>query len=286
RKTKFQQEGGFNLHLAMQDIMKNADPEKTPVILFATDEDESMVYIPKRMKNHAYPELEFYYRLTESPYAANLILTPYSLITNYKFDTVTRPTVKQARAYQGKAVISDGRDRLVILNETPAEQTNNPYLDAMALAVEGKINLKNGVKNPLGYIKRSFLSHVLTPATAFIVVETKQQEEDLLALQEKILKADAEQENGPSLAEPSLGALLLTVCLYLLISKKRKRCVLYEKNANCITTACLKTPFCEIARFIQSFKTRPVDTEPALGDQPTDSHRERRGRLRGLFKRL
>lgn len=219
-KIKIEKQGGFNLSLAVKDIIKNAGDEKVPIIFFVTDNEDDRIISPKQIRNYASPESENYYRLN-----SDFSLTPYSLFTNNKSADVQQPIINNVVSYNGSAVVNDGTDKLIVLNEEIPERESNQYLEAAALAVEYKINMKNGVKNPLSYIKKSFLSHILTPSTAFIVVETKEQEEELLKLQEEILKKQELMESN-NLSEPHTGALAVLVCLYIVFARVRsKRCL-------------------------------------------------------------
>ena len=203
-KLKFTSEGGFNLNLAVKDVFLNADKNKIPIIIFVTYKQENKILLPKRSVNYTSPESDYYYELNPS-----LRLIPYSFYTNYKLKSVNEPIIRDASSFEGVTVINDGTDKLVILSEPVSPLTNNQYYNAILLAAENKINIKNGVQNSLSYIQKSFRSHVLTPSTAFIVVETKEQEEELLKLQEEILN---------SMSEPAVIILIipiLFICLYM-----------------------------------------------------------------------
>ena len=222
-KTEIVQEGGFNLGLSMKAALRDADYNVTPIILFVSEAADDYITFPKNTSDYETPESPFFYRLTEGDYGA-AILTAYSFATNARAGVVPEPALYEVASYNGRAVINDGEDKLVILDGAIPEPTGNQYLDALALAAEHKINLKNGIKAPVSYIQKSFISHALTPSTAFIVVETKEQEEQLLKMQNDILAA---QESGDSrnLSEPNIiilaaAALVMFVLLY---ARRRRR---------------------------------------------------------------
>ena len=226
-KVKIEQiikrEGGFNLSLAMKAALKNSNGSATPIIVFVSEAADNSITFPKSTRDYETPESLFYYRLSESNRGA-ATLTAYRFSTNARMGVLSEPRLLDVVSYNGRAVINDGEDKLVVLNgeETP-ESTGNQYLDAMALATEHKLNMKNGTNPPVSYIKKSLSSHMLTPSTAFIVVETKEQEEALLDMQENILNAQ-ESRDGQSLSEPSIVVLIAaSLLLFLLLYLRRRR---------------------------------------------------------------
>jgi len=213
-------EGGFNLNMAIRDIIKNADGEKTPVILFVTDKKEEQILLPGKLINYASPESPYYYRLS-----SQTRLTPYSLFANTKKQVVFEPIINPVASYQGHSVVNDGTDQLIILNETIPETSDNQYLNAIALSAENSINAKNSVRNSVRYIQKSFASHILTPSTAFIVVETKEQEEALLKKQEEILAQQEANETAKNLSEPHVLITVLFICLFVIANKRKDKFV-------------------------------------------------------------
>lgn len=217
--TDIDTEGGFNLDLAVRTILKDNDPDEIPIIIYLTPKEKDEIIRPSKVRDYLTPESEFYYELLYDN-----ILVPYSLFTNTNYDEVEQPIIQETVSYKGISVIDDGEDKLVILNETPEKPSSNQYVEAMNLTVENKINLKNGKRNPLSYIRRSFEAHVLAPATAFIVVETKEQEEELLKLQEKILKEQERLEASENnLKEPPIVIVIVLMCgIYFIYKSKNK----------------------------------------------------------------
>ncbi|MCL2165099.1 MAG: MSEP-CTERM sorting domain-containing protein [Oscillospiraceae bacterium] len=221
-KTKIKNEGGFNIGLAMKDIFGSAN-NSTPVIIFVSDAADRSLMLPKEAFNYESPESSYYYRLYANNYGWPGLIA-YSLTAGINHGPVTAPMFREIVSYNDRAVIRDGEDKLVITDSAVPELTGNQYLDAIALAVEHRINLKNGIKNPISYIQKSFLSHALTPSTAFIVVETAEQERELLEIQQRLLdeNANADRESGRALSEPNiivLTALVLLMFFLLHISK-------------------------------------------------------------------
>ena len=221
-KAKIDQEGGFNIGLAMKDALKSAGGDATPIIIFVTDAADNSLTFPVGASDYEAPESLFYYRLSENESGAPA-LTAYRLSTNTRTGALPEPRLLDVVSYNGHAVINDGEDKLVILDNAIAEPAGNQYLDAMALAAEYRINMKNGIKSPVSYIQKSIISHSLTPSTAFIVVETKEQEERLIEMQNSILEAQ-ESGDGRSLSEPNLFVLVAAALfMYLLIKLRQRR---------------------------------------------------------------
>ena len=223
-KADIEQEGGFNLGLAMKDALKSANDAATPIIIFVSNASDDNLTFPVGANDYETPESLYYYRLATDVYG-EAVLTAYSFSANARMGVLPEPKLLDAVSYNGRAVINDGEDKLVILEGEIPEPTGNQYLDAIAMAAEYKINMKNGIKNPLSYIQKSFNSHSLTPSTAFIVVETKTQEEQLLEMQKNILDAQASDDNR-NLSEPNIivlvAAALIMFLLLCLIEKRRR----------------------------------------------------------------
>jgi len=99
--------------------------------------------------------------------------------------------------------------------------TGNRYQDAVLLDAAQQRYLLNGKPDPLELIRAGFRTRILTPQTAFIVVETPEQERELLDLQERILNNN-EQIPTITLDEPPLLICAVLVLLVILFMKKRK----------------------------------------------------------------
>ena len=225
--AKINQEGGFNLGLAMKDVLANAD-RTTPLILFVSEAADGRVLLPKGLYNHDAPESLYYYKLYENN-AGRPELTAYDFANGVNNGPVAASVLQETASYHGHAVIRDGQDKLVLLDGAIPELTGNQYLDGMALAVEHRIHLKNGIRNPVSYIRKSFLAHTLTPSTAFIVVETEAQERELLAVQQRLLEEDSDGQEGRPLSEPNI-VLVTVVAAVLMLS------LLHRKQKQTLTT--------------------------------------------------
>jgi hypothetical protein len=214
--------GGFNLGLAVKNILQNAGDAKTPVIVFVTGNPNRALY-PRTVSGLAekYAESPYYYRLD-----ADMTLVPYGLETNDAADSVASPLFVKARDYKGLRVRDDGQPEVVSLaRETGFKASGNSYADALTLDTCYTAHPDMDKKLSLELLRGSFRTHVLTPQTSFIVVETYEQEEMLYEAQEKIIEEDKKTAKAESLDEPS-PALYAAAALALLIiwrAYKKKR---------------------------------------------------------------
>ena len=69
-------------------------------------------------------------------------------------------------------------------------------------------------------IKEAMQKRILTKNTAFIVMETKEQEEMLLALQEKFLKGKSEKTPSVMMSEAGWLATAAVILIVLFLRKK------------------------------------------------------------------
>ena len=221
-KTEIKKEGGFNIGLALKDVFANSD-NTTPIVIFVSEAADSNIMLPKDVYNYESPESQYYYRIYENEYGWTGLIA-YSFKTGANLGIINAPMINEVVSYNGRAVINDNEDKLVVLDNDIPEQTGNQYLDAMALAIEHKINQKSGVKDPVSYIKKSLISHTLAPSTAFIVVETEQQEKELLEIQQRILDANEKTTGGSALSEPNIIVLTaLAMLMFVILGLWRRR---------------------------------------------------------------
>ena len=96
--------------------------------------------------------------------------------------------------------------------------TGDAYHDAAVLQHNATIE-----PNELAHVRKAFESRVLTSGTAFIVLETADQEAALRAMQERVMNGEPLPENLVSMSEPGLFAALALACCALLIARRRGR---------------------------------------------------------------
>ncbi len=99
--------------------------------------------------------------------------------------------------------------------------SGNQYRDAVPLEVLQRNHLMLANTTSLDMVRASFRTRTLTPQTAFIVVETIQQEKELLHLQEQLLNNKLETPIV-TLDEPSLIVCMLLIILLVVGLKRYK----------------------------------------------------------------
>lgn len=218
-QAKYSAECGFNLNMAVRMILSHESANRFPVIIAVSDNMPGAV-LPVYMYplSDRFPESPYYYSLNH-----NLTLTPYSYDDNAAGSAVNVPVVKPILNYNGAYVSNDNTNQLV-LTDTPTVKfttTNNQYKDAILLDTMLQRGLSTGNNDSLELVRASFRSRILTPQTAFIVVETQQQEKELFDLQEKILN-NSEKTPTVTLDEPSLTSCIILILLVLCIVKYKK----------------------------------------------------------------
>lgn len=213
---------GFNLNMALTMILSEQSNEYYPIIIVVSDCMQGAVF-PQSIYRLAdeFPESPYYYALNH-----NLTLTPYRYHDNQSINKVDKPIIKPALYYDGKYVLDNDKNELV-LTDVHADNivlTGNQYKDAILLQAMHQRNLLSGKENAVALVRASFRARVLTPQTAFIVVETLQQEKELLDLQARILDA-GEEITLVTLDEPSWMIYVIVLVLIggFLRCKKTKR---------------------------------------------------------------
>jgi hypothetical protein len=125
--------------------------------------------------------------------------------------------------YDGKYVLNNNKSELVLTDASEVQPvlTGNQYEDAILLDALQQKELLAGKIDSVELVRASFRSKILTPQTAFMVVETKEQEKELLDLQERFLnnKFDAPTV---TLDEPPFAVSIILFALVMLMLKLKK----------------------------------------------------------------
>ncbi len=219
KKAKFKSECGFNFDRAVRMILSKENSTSFPVIIAVSENMPGAVF-PENIYplSDRFPESPFYYALNH-----DLTLTPYSYEDNKAGSRLKNPIVEPVLDFNGN-YISDNDEYELVLGDLEPDSitlTGNRYKDAILLDAAQQRYLLNGKPNPLELIRAGFRARILTPQTAFIVVETPEQEQELLDLQERILNNN-EQIPTVTLDEPPLLLCAILVLLVILFIKKRK----------------------------------------------------------------
>lgn len=214
-------QGGFNLALAVRRILETNAGETVPVIIFTSGNPTAALHPEKiSLLSAQYPESRFYYWLR-----ADMKLTPYSLDTGMAGEPVEQPILSDALLYNGMRVKDNGIAELVRTGEASLDITGNQYQRAMMLDIASRSGRAQTTAESISLLRASFRANVLTPQTAFIVVETPLQEQLMLEKQEKLMEQDTALAAKESLDEPSLliCALILAFCGMCIALRRRKK---------------------------------------------------------------
>jgi len=210
RRVSISPRYGFNLALAVRTILSESGDGDVPVIIFASSNPAGAV-LPEHSSWLAkrFPDSPYYYRLSDS-----LKLIPYSFEGNREGAPVTEPVIVPLRSYEG-AFMRDSQDSEIV--PLPGAGgfavTGNQYIDALALNAALRSAPAMDARTSLEMLRASFRTHVLTQQTAFIVVETPEQEAEIWRLQELLLMQDSDvaREN---MDEPPLPLMLAMLAIF------------------------------------------------------------------------
>jgi hypothetical protein len=196
------QTDGFNLPAAIDRIFKTTAEGAYPIIIAVTDNmgkapDISGVAAAKR-----FPESGYYYNL-----GYDLSLSPYAFADGTRRTAVADPIVTGALDYDGAAVADNGKSEFVQARE-PEDYTDNAYANALILTAKCRA-ARDDTAAQTALVRDSFRQRVLTPFTAFTVLETQEQEEALLALQEEFLNSENRAAPAVMMSEPEWWILVL-----------------------------------------------------------------------------
>ena len=213
-------EGGFNLPLAIEMIlMENENSESWfPVIIAVSDNINKAPDFQKSNLAKRFPESEFYYNL-----GYDLSLTPYAFSDGKSYISVNTPKISKTLDYKGFVVADNGKSETVITGDLGG-YTANAYQNAFILHGKSTAYL-NDEKTQIDLVRDSFRQKVLTKYTAFMVLETLEQETSLLNLQAKFLSNDGDGAPAVMMDEPALPLVVVLVFAFVLIGWKRRRLI-------------------------------------------------------------
>ena len=194
-------EGGFNTAYAMSEIFSSVPEGRFPVMLLVTESINRTVPLEETRLAKAYPESAYYYRLN-----SDLSLTPYGFSGMTKLKDVNKPLLNKALDYNGAAVKDDGKSEVVLTDLGITVYDGSQYINAFVLQKNSAAAKSNA--DQVSRIKEAFEQRVLTKHTAFMVLETKEQEEELLSLQEKFLKEGGEGSPSVMMSEAGWGVVI------------------------------------------------------------------------------
>ena len=215
---------GFNLALAVKTALTENGSGTVPVILF-TSGNPAGALMPEHSSWLAkqYPENPYFYRLRD-----DLKLVPYNFDGSIAGGPLDEPAVFPLRLYGDTVVRDDGQSEIIPSGGAAFALTGSQYTDALTLDAAIRSNPAMDKATSLKLLRAAFRSHVLTPQTSFIVVETAQQEADLWEAQAKLLEQDSAAAARETLDEPPLIICLLAgIAVFTVIPAVRR----YRKKA-------------------------------------------------------
>ena len=240
--NKYRSRSGFNFDRAVKYVMTSVGEGEYPVIVAATDNLPGAV-LPESVFGYGavYAENPNYHLLNH-----DLTLTEYGYTNNLRGAAVDRPKIYPVVSYNGVCLRNEGRSAIVPLPYNDAETTvakapdagltGNRFKDALYLYA--RLNLYGGAANgqngnsaatagedALTLLRASFRTKTLTCQTAFIVVETAEQERQLYSLQEDIISEEyISPKDTVSMDGPDTAALaVVSVFAMLVIAAYRRR---------------------------------------------------------------
>lgn len=232
------QNGGFYLDRAIKSIHYDnyMNPSDSYPVIIAITKDMEYAVLQDDYENYDYtfPDSEYVYCIEVNPLNENTGTTDFESMKRYSLltGTETERTFDQ--------IISDQKYVLIYPNETspqaylPANDegsiianhslkeddiamSENPWTNGVILqSMNRQINLRIGDRNlqSLKVLQASIRTHIMSPLSAYIVLETEAQEEALLIKQEKILSTgnvylSDPQDDLTDMSEPSLWVLII-----------------------------------------------------------------------------
>ena len=211
---------GFNLALAIKKILSGNSDNSVPIILF-TSSNPAGAILPEHSSWLAkrFPESLYYYRLRD-----DLMLMPYAFGDNSMGTPVTDPVVIPLLAYENSYVRDDFYSEIIPLSSSDSFTiTGNQYRDALALDIALRSQPSMDAQTSLTLLRASFRSRVLTRQTAFIVVETSEQEAEIWKAQELLLQQDSTMARETLDEPPMLLMLIVFAALAIIAFLTRRR---------------------------------------------------------------
>ena len=215
-------EGGFNMALAMEKIYQDAkkQPEHYPVIIIAANSLYHAAIADNRRFAREFPEVECFYLL-----GSDGGLTPHNFVDNLKAETAdTSPQIKRL-FYNGFYFKNDGQNEVAYHSKTSFSDIaygGSAYTDALLLSE--KIEKADTNEQVIETVKDSIEMRLLTKNNSLIVLETKEQEDELNRRNKEFLEGKTLSTSAASMSEPGiLLALLCAVLLLVVLWVKRKK---------------------------------------------------------------
>ena len=203
-------EGGFNTAYTVEKIFSSVPQGKFPVIIMVTDNMNRVVEFEKTQLAKVFPENDYYYRLN-----SDLSLIPFDFYSNDILQETDEIITNTAVNYNGTVIKNDDKSEIIYDNKISGKQAENDYEKAFVLQKNAIQNKET--KDQIAGIKEAMQKRILTKNTAFIVMETKEQEEMLLELQEKFLNGKGNETPSVMMSEAGWLAMAAVVLIVVFL---------------------------------------------------------------------
>ncbi len=205
--------GGFNTAYAMDMILNSVPEGYFPVMIMVTQNINRSVPYTRTQRFNNFPESEYSYRLN-----VDSSLTPYNLFDSEMLQNVNQPLFNNALDYQGLALKDDGKSETIFINPKLSEIEGDRYKRAFILQKNSYTAGTNDEQ--ISQIKESMKQRILTKNTAFMVMETKEQEDMLLELQDKFLSGGSFETPSVMMSESDWTAIIAIIGFVFILKYK------------------------------------------------------------------
>ncbi|MCL2106452.1 MAG: MSEP-CTERM sorting domain-containing protein [Oscillospiraceae bacterium] len=215
-------DGGFHLALAMDMIYEDAKthPGSYPVIIIASGNLYTAAIADNRRFTRDFPEVEHFYLLSSVG-----ALTPHHLADGHMDETASASPQAKRLSHNGFYFRDDGQNEISFHNTTSFADISygdDDYTNALLLSE--KVERAATEDQIIETVRDGISRRLLTKNNSFIVLETKEQEDELNRRNKEFLEGKASGASAASMSEPGLFiTLLLTIFLLGLLWMRRKK---------------------------------------------------------------
>ena len=222
-------EGGFNMALAMGMIDKDVkkSPDCYPVILVSSSDIYKAAIADNRHFLRDFPESEYYYLINDDGSS-----TPFRFADHNETEPTDKPLQTKVLTHEGFYFKDNDLSEVSYKNTrgfTDISYGDDLYINALLL--NEKIEKAATKAQLIETVKDGFSQRILTKNNSFIVLETKEQEDELRRRNNDFLKGKWISASAPaSMSEPGmiitvLFTLLLLIAVYM---KRRSHRLLFQ----------------------------------------------------------
>jgi len=213
--------GGFNLALAMDMIYADAKqhPGSCPIIIVATDRLYKAAIADNRRFALDYPEMEAFYLLDGEG-----DLVPHNLTDHLPAEAASASSQIKRLACNGFFFRNDGKNEVAYSGTTGFSDIaygSDTYQNALLLGE--KIEKAGTDEQVIETVRDGIRLRLLTKNNSFIVLETKEQEDDLNRRNQEFLDGKTLSASAAPMSEPGILLALLFAALLLIVLRIKRR---------------------------------------------------------------